>query len=118
MALAAVLLAGGLFACGGTAADAEGTLAALCDAIAAEDAATAGEVFEADVHQPLHELADEVTTVDRGVASSLLEAKFAVETVVRGDTEVPHALVRQRLEDLEQQVRVALETLDRPTPGC
>lgn len=117
-ALAAVLMAGGLAACGGTSEDAGGTLPGLCDAIAAPDAATAAEVFERDVHRPLHDLADEVASVDRGVASTLLEAKFAVETVVRGDTEVPHALVRQRLDDLQTRVHEALETLDRPAAPC
>ena len=43
--------------------------------------------------------------MDRGVAADLLEAKFAVETVVRDDAGAPDALVHQRLEDLAVQVR-------------
>lgn len=114
-----MLLAGGLAACGPSAgADATGLVPDLCDAITADDAATAIEVFEGRVHRPLHDLADEVQAADRTTATRLLEAKFAVETVVRGDVDAPAPLVRQRLEDLATQVRASLEALDRPAPSC
>lgn len=113
-----MLSAGSLAACGDAAADDTGVADALCRAIAAEDAATASEVFEQDVHGPLHTVADEVGAVDRAIATRLLEAKFAVETVVRGDTEAPTPLVRQRLEDLAVETRAALDALGRPAPGC
>lgn len=118
LALATVLIAGGSVACGDASADDTTVVAPLCDAMAAPDGTAAGEVFTSRVHRPLHELADEVTAVDRTVATGLLEAKSAVETVVEGDTEVPDALVRQRLEDLAEQVRAALDALDRPAPDC
>ena len=122
LVIVAAVLTVGLPACaGGTTSAAEGTdatLPALCDALAAPDAAEAGTVFESRAHQPLHQLADEVAGVDRGVAADLLEAKFAVETVVREDVGAPDALVHQRLEDLTAQVRRALATLDRPAPAC
>lgn len=114
-----MVLAGALTACGSASVADEATLVAdLCDAIAAEDAATAGEVFEGRVHRPLHDLADEAQAADRSVATRLLEAKFAVETVVRGDVDAPAPLVRQRLEDLATEVRTTLEALDRPAPSC
>lgn len=118
MALAAALLAGGLAACNGAAASSEGVLAPLCDAITADDAPAAVEAFEARVHAPLHALADEVATVDRGVAADLLEAKFAVEAVVRGDEQGPHPLITQRLQALQAQVASALQALDQPAPDC
>jgi hypothetical protein len=118
LVLVTVLLAGALAACGDAAADEGGVLPALCDAIAEDDPATATEVFEARVHAPLHELADEVAAVDRGVASRLLEAKYGVENVTRDETDAPAPLVHQRLQDLAEQVRVALAAMDRPTPPC
>ena len=121
IAIVAAVLAGGvLTACSSAPADGTtgGVLAPLCDAIAAEDGPEATEVFESRAHRPLHTLADEVAGVDRDVAARLLEAKFAVETVVRDDAGAPHALVRQRLEDLAVEVRAALAALDRPAPDC
>lgn len=106
-------------ACQGTADGQEDPLiSALCAAIEAPDAATAARIFERDVHQPLHEVADEVAATDRSVATSLLEAKFDVETVVRDDADAPDALVRQRLETLAGHTRSALDALDRPAPAC
>ena len=118
----AVVLGGVLAACSSAATPADGAtdtvLAPLCEAIATEDGTEAAEVFESRAHQPLHTLADEVAAVDRDVAARLLEAKFAVESVVRDDVGAPHALVRQRLEDLAVEVRAALTALDRPAPDC
>lgn len=118
--VAAVFTAGVLGACstapaGGASDD---VLTPLCDAIATADATEAAEVFESRVHQPLHTLADEIAGVDRDVAAALLEAKFAVETVVREDADAPDALVLQRLEDLAVEVRATLAALDRPAPAC
>lgn len=115
--LAPVLAAGLLTACDGAAAD-EGLVPDLCAAIEAPDRTTAGEIFEGDVHQPLHDLAAEVQAVDREVTAALLEAKSAVETVVREDVDAPDALVRDRLEVLADRVRDALTALDRPAPTC
>lgn len=112
-------MAGGLAACGTASGAGEaGLVPSLCDAIDAEDATTAIEVFESRVHRPLHDLADEAQAADRPAATRLLEAKFAVETVVRDDVDAPAPLVRQRLEDLAAEVRAALEALDRPAPSC
>lgn len=107
-----------LGACGGAAdGQDDGLASALCAAIEAPDAATATTLFEDEVHQPLHEVADEVAAVDRSIATSLLEAKFDVEMVVR-DTDTPEALLRQRLETLAEHTRAALDALDRPAPAC
>lgn len=118
--VAAVLASGALAACSSAPTDGatDGVLGPLCGAIAAADGTEASEVFESRAHQPLHTLADEVAGVDRDVAARLLEAKFAVETVVREDAGAPDALVRQRLEDLAVEVRAALTALDRPAPDC
>lgn len=117
--VAAVLVASVLSACQGAADGQEEPLVSgLCAAIEAPDPATAARIFERDVHRPLHEVADEVAAVDRSIATSLLEAKFDVETVVRGDTDVPDDLVRQRLEALAEHTRAALHALDRPAPSC
>lgn len=105
-------------ACGNASADDDTVLSALCDAITAEDVATAAEVFESDAHPRLHELAAAVQAQDRGVAARLLEAKYAVETVVRGDELGPAPLVRERLEVLAERSREALQALDRPAPAC
>ena len=62
----------------------------LCEAaMKAEggDAAGAGTVFYDTVHQPLHDLAAEVSEVDRAVPARLLEAKEAVESAL--DTAQP-----------------------------
>lgn len=119
--LVPVLVAAVVPACagdGGTADDGGALVPALCAAIGADDSAAAATIFERDVHGPLHDLTDEVTTVDRAVTTSLLEAKYAVEAVVRDDADAPDALVRQRLEELAARTRAALETLDRPAPSC
>ncbi|MGH8872993.1 MAG: hypothetical protein ACRDWS_13585 [Acidimicrobiia bacterium] len=73
-------------ACGGGSnpTDAYQTAASgLCEASSkAEmgDVDGAGEEFYDTAHQPLHDLAAEVTEVDRGIAARLLEAKEAVES--------------------------------------
>lgn len=117
--VAAVLVAAALSSCGGPADGQDsGLLEGLCAAIEAADVPTAISVFEQDVHPSLHEVAEEVAAVDRSIATSLLEAKFDVETAVRSDTEPPQALLRQRLEALDEHTREALDALDRPTPDC
>lgn len=114
-----MLVATVLSACGGAASGQDdGLVPALCAAIEAPDAATATDIFEADVHQPLHEVADEIAAVDRSIATSLLEAKFDVEMVVRSDTDAPDDLVRDRLTTLTEHTRAALDALDRPAPSC
>ena len=117
--LVAALLAGGTAACGdASSADEAGVVPALCDALAADDAAGMTAVFEDRVHRPLHDLADELQAADRTAATRLLEAKYGVETVVRGDADAPAALVHQRLEELDTQVRAALDALGRDAPAC
>lgn len=117
--VAAVLVATGLSACQAAAdGQQEPLIAALCAAIEAPDAASAATIFERDVHQPLHEVADEVAAAERSIATSLLEAKFDVETVVRDDADAPDTVVRQRLETLTDRTRAALQALDRPAPSC
>lgn len=117
-ALLVVAMAMTVPACTSAAADHDPLLAALCEATAAPDAVSAGEVFEARAHTPLHAVADEVAAVDRPLATRLLEAKFAVETVVRAEEPAPAALVTERLDALTDVTREALTALDRPAHAC
>lgn len=60
----------------------------LCEASAAaetDDFDAARRVFYDTAHQPLHELASEVTEVDRALAARLLEAKRSVESGLDAD---------------------------------
>jgi hypothetical protein len=60
----------------------------LCEASTKADKGDvdgAGKEFYDTAHQPLHDLAAEVSDVDRAVAARLLEAKEAVESSLEGD---------------------------------
>lgn len=119
VALLAVSAALGLAACGGDTTEQPVTvMATLCDALTAPDAATAVEVFEGRAHGPLHVVADDLAAVDREATTVLLEAKFAVESLVRSEAAVPEPLLRERLQTLVDRTREALQLLGRPAPSC
>lgn len=89
-------------------------VAELCRAQARP--AEAEERF-ANVHGPLHDLADAVQQDDRPTAAALLEAKRAVEDTLAESGE-DHARLADRLASLVDAVRDALAALDRPAPPC
>lgn len=97
-----------------TSTDAPPVIAELCRARA--QPAEAEERF-ANVHGPLHELADEVQQEDRPAAAALLEAKRAVEDTL-AEPEEDHDKLADRLASLLDAVRDALAALDRPAPPC
>lgn len=99
---------------GNTSTGAPPVVAELCRAQA--QPAEAEERF-ANVHGPLHELADEVQQDDRPAAAALLEAKRAVEDTL-AESEADHDKLADRLAPLVDAVRDALATLDRPAPPC
>lgn len=90
--------------------------ASLCAVL---DAANAGDLEAANTgfdHGPLHELAEQVTEIDRGVAADLLQAKEAVESALADDTTDPTeaaALVTQ----LTDATRAAYEAAGQPAPA-
>lgn len=110
----------GLAACLGAATqpDLVTTLCAAIDQAAAGNAEAAADTFEVDAHTPLHELADALAALDRTATARLLEAKYALESSIRGGTMAPAPLVHQRLLVLTDHVREALALLDRPAPSC
>ncbi|HEV2071778.1 MAG TPA: hypothetical protein VGR26_18490 [Acidimicrobiales bacterium] len=86
---------------------------ALCQASEAArrgDAEAAERVFFDRAHQPLHQLAAEVSDIDRTVAARLHEAKAATEAGLNGDDNA-EALAR-----LTDATRASLEAIDHPTP--
>ncbi|MBW3548955.1 MAG: hypothetical protein KY452_12610 [Actinobacteria bacterium] len=89
------------------------TYEALCQASEAArqgDAEAAERVFFDRAHQPLHQLAAEVSDIDRTVAARLHEAKAATEAGLNGDDNA-EALAR-----LTDATRASLEAIDHPTP--
>ena len=90
-----------------------GTYEALCQASEAArqgDAEAAERLFFDRAHQPLHQLAAEVSDVDRTVAARLHEAKAATEAAVNGDGDA------EVLARLTGATRAALEATGHPTP--
>jgi hypothetical protein len=115
-----VAVALGVTACLGatTEPDLMTTLCAAIDQAAAGDADAAADTFEVDAHVPLHDLADDLADVDRAATAQLLEAKYDLESSIRGGTMAPAPLVHQRLLVLTEHVQEALTALDRPAPRC
>lgn len=86
---------------------------------AVRDDATAGDIAAARAgfdHGPLHELADEVTDIDRGVAADLLEAKEAVESALADDTTDP-ADATALVTDLTEATLAAYAAAGQPIPA-
>jgi len=96
-----------------------GLVLGLC---AVERALEAGDVdgaevtFEDEVHEPLHELADDTEGVDRGAAADVLEAKQRVEAVFAGPA--PATELARDVATLLHATRVALQALGLEAPAC
>lgn len=91
LVIALLVLVTGVTACGGGSDQSDGYQSAasgLCEASAGVDDGDiegAESQFYDAVHQPLHDLAAEVSEVDRVIAARLLEAKEAVESGFDGE---------------------------------
>lgn len=88
------------------------TLCAVLAAANAGDVAAANAGFD---HGPLHELAEGVTDIDRGVAADLLEAKEAVESALAEDSTDP-AEAAALVLDLTEATRAAYGAAGEPVP--
>ena len=89
---------------------------ALCRAaeVAPDDPREAERIFLDEVHGPLHQLADEIATVDRSASARLLEAKQAVEAA-EGTPQVELPTLWTELVDA---TAVALDGLELGAPPC
>lgn len=105
-------------ACGGAPQPESGVITTLCRVAAAPDVATAGSIFHAEAHVPLHELTDELAAVDRATAADLLEAKQVVEADLEADPAPSLPELRSHLDTLLGATRHGLAVLDRPAPDC
>jgi len=93
------------------------TVAGLCTAAeqaAAGDAGDARRTFLDESHDALHRLADEVTELDRALATGLLEAKERVEAGLEaGSPSLP-----ADLDGLVDATRAAVRITDDPVPSA
>ncbi len=114
-----------LAACGASSATAAGDggppalLYSLCAAealVADGDVAAADRRFLNDAHEPLHELADELTETDRAAAARLLQAKEAVEAGLAD--EPPPDDLRARFDALLTAARDGLAVDGVNVEGC
>lgn len=119
--VAIAVLLGAAVACGSTATGESGADPLVSDICAAADSALAGHANDAEerfvdrAHQRLHELAAEVTEVDRAVAARLLEAKQRVEADLDHEP-VDAAALSEDLGALADATVDAQSRLDRPGP--
>lgn len=77
----------------------------------------AAATFEDEVHETLHELADEVEAVDREVSADLLVAKAKVEAGF-ADPSIQAAAQRRAVAALIERMREAMTTLEIDQPAC
>lgn len=112
--IATALLAALAAGCGGSAttttaaSDGEPDLAAQVCALAAmaDDPSAAASTFNLEVHDPLHDVADQlIEDEERAAAARLLEAKAAAEGLLADDTADP------------EELRESLVTLAERLPG-
>lgn len=96
----------------GSAPDA-GALCTSLQAAKAGDGDRARAAFMDDAHEPLHELARELESIDRAEAARLLEAKQRVESAIERD-----ALSSADLEPLVKVVDTSLRSLARDGLAC
>jgi hypothetical protein len=88
------------------------SLCAVLDDVGAGDLQAANAGFD---HGPLHELADQVTDIDRGVAADLLQAKEAVESALADDTTDP-AEAAVLVAELTDATLAAYAAAGQPVP--
>ena len=85
----------------------------LCQTrVRAARAETARDTFFDRVHEPLHQLANDVARTDRAAAARLLEAKEAVERDLAGDG----SSLRADVDRLLEATRRAIVATGRPAP--
>lgn len=92
----------------------------LCDAQARAVEVSvfrAREVFDAEVHGFLHELAAELEETDRAAAAGLLEAKQRVERILQDQRAGPQEVV-VLLAELQRALGEAAEAAGLSTPLC
>jgi hypothetical protein len=95
-------------------------LIALCEVetdLEQGDIDQAAATFEDEVHETLHELADQLEAVDRKVAAALLVAKAKVEAGF-ADPSVQAPALRRAVEALIVEMRAAMTALDLDQPAC
>lgn len=93
----------------------DGLVEALCSTRTAAPDLEAARANFAAAHGPLHELAAELTEVDRQLTGRLHVAKQATEAVLR---EEDAALIAVRAAELTEVTRQALHALGREAPEC
>jgi len=118
--IAMLVFAAGVTACGGGSDQSDGYQSAasgLCEASTGVDYGDiegAESQFYDTVHQPLHDLAAEVSEVDRVIAARLLEAKEAVESGFDTDP----AGLGEELRSLISAVDESLIAIGDDPPPC
>lgn len=93
----------------------DSVIEALCSTRTAASDLEAARASFAAAHGPLHELAAELTEVDRQLTGRLHVAKQATEAALR---EEDAALIAARVDELTEVARQALHALGRETPKC
>ena len=91
-------------------------LCAVQGSLEAGDVEGAEVTFEDEVHEPLHELADEAESADREAAADLLEAKQRVEAGFAAST--PASELTADVAALLAATSAAMETLGLQAPAC
>lgn len=118
--IATFVLVTGVTACGGESNPSDGYQSAASGLCEATDMVDDGDIEGAEswfydtVHQPLHDLAAEVSEVDRVTAARLLEAKEAVESGFDGET----AGLGDALRSLVSTVDESLTAIGHDPPPC
>lgn len=118
--IALLVLVTGVTACGWGSDQSDGYQSAasgLCEASAEVDDGDiegAESQFYDTVHQPLHDLAAEVSEVDRVIAARLLEAKEAVESRFETDS----AGLGEAFRSLVSAVNESLTAIGHDSPPC
>ena len=128
MRIAALLVTLTLAACSNGSGEAEGLEArlpgasqGLCDAqvmASRSNVPGAAEVFDAEVHGFLHELAAVVQQTDRAAGADLLEAKQRVERIFEEPVRAEAQQVLVLLSDLQRAMGRAAEAAGLPRPRC
>lgn len=128
MRIAALLVSLVLAACSNGSGEAEGLEARLPDAsqglcdtqglASRSNVPGAAEVFDAEVHGFLHELAAVVQQTDRTAAADLLEAKQRVERIFEDPAGADPQQVVIFLSELQRAMGGAAEAAGLPTPLC
>lgn len=93
---------------------------ALCEMralVASGDLDRAEAIFHDEIHEPLHELAEELATSDRGASAALLVAKARVEADLEREP-LDAAALGPDVRGLQRAMAAALETAGIDPPAC